>query len=58
MPSLAVASQIAAVTRPLALGTASGADGPTSAAVGLPIILVLVAVIVIGGILYAVLRKR
>ena len=37
---------------------AGGTDGPTSAAVGLPIIGVLVALVVIGGLVYAVVRKR
>ena len=52
MPSVLAAVLMTAST------AASGTDGPTSAAVGLPIIGVLVAVIVIGGIVYAVVRKR
>ncbi|MFD1721787.1 hypothetical protein [Amnibacterium endophyticum] len=34
------------------------ATGPASANIGVPIIGVLVVVVIVGGILYAVLRKR
>lgn len=34
------------------------ASGTTSANIGVPIIGVLVVVVIVGGILYAVLRKR
>lgn len=41
-----------------AVVVASGTDGPTSAAIGLPIILALVAVVVVVFLVYVLIRRR